>query len=103
VVEAATKAASAAMTTVGTAILASSFWIKILINYLFNFVKSLSTISHLLLMNVNFQGVTQVFFSNLMIFVQFDPIDLSDFYSETFELKNERPFNKNFEAIDYGT
>jgi hypothetical protein len=76
------------------------FVFQFLINYLLGFVRSLSTIVHLLLFNLVFRGFTLKFFNTLLTFVAFDFMDISPFYDKQFVLVNKSK-NTNYEALGY--
>lgn len=74
------EAAQAGIAAAGAVLAGSSVAFKFLLNYLLGFVRSLSTMLHLLLIRVSFQGFMQSFFSVLMNFVKFDLFDTNPYY-----------------------
>jgi hypothetical protein len=74
------EVAQAVMASAGTVLVGSSVFYKFVLNFLLGFVRSLSTMLHLLLIKVSFQGFMQSFFSVLMNYVKFDLFDTNPYY-----------------------
>lgn len=71
-------------------------------NYFLGEVRSLSLITHLMMMQLRISAIAVIFFAQILEFVTFDIMPTEEMYAETFAWENE-PYSDAADNIGYGS
>ena len=71
-------------------------------NYILGQVRSLSLITHLMMMQLNIDPVALIFFAQILEYVTFDLVPTEDIYAALFGWTNE-PYSEAADNIGYGS
>lgn len=78
------------------------FFSKTVMNHLLASVRSLSVITHFMMMKLYMEDFTIAFFSHILEYVAFDFVWFAeDIYDATFDLPDDEPYNDAAEQIGY--
>ena len=58
-------------------------------------------ITHMMLMQLRYPGVSTIFYSKIFEFVSFDLFQTGEIYNEIFKIENDEPYSEQAEELGY--